>query len=759
MEGMSTKDILNGQDLSTVFVDDLLANNKSEGGTGRTPDAGSGTAVAEDIPDLEDILKEEKAKAERVRGDRPRTERSRIDRSKGDRPKVERLKFERPRDDRAVEERPRVERLREDRPRVERLREDRPERPERPERPDRFERSDRPERPDRFERSDRPERAERPERPERPDRPRVERLKEGRPRFDASEEEKKPTPEGETNTVASVASTNDVDAMMDAIRAKKDALGVRYPKIFSGAVPEVPAEETQNAEAPANEVQEEKESIPVINTSFGKMSEALRGVSAEEPAPANDTSSEKASAPSARPSFGDDMFANVPTEVVDILSDDSDDEQEIADEDVVMTSMAAAKATAKEIPVRRPVGRPMDSLDNMPEQVANILSQKQVNVDSMVAAAEAQAEAATVEDEFKDSVEDVKTSASFKEPEKKASGSKDVDAINAARAAAARARIASFKTAAVRTEVPVTAKTPTEIPVVSKVDIEEMNATREAAEGPIPGDADIDAMIAAMAEEDAIINEERAEAPEKDKADMMAGMDDEDISAEDMMESEDDFEESVDVNDIPVKIYDAGKSDMDDMIAAMEAEEASADDEDDFAMDEEPISEDFSDSFAEDDMNPMMATMTTTTGAKVAIDPMDLPLTGELEELMVPEDEALEETGLTVVDTPEPDPSGAGVADAIAGGIDDIKKFLEAENYEFTVVSAGANDMILLKVEDGSAMIITYENGELDSLEDGFTLKGMTSYNDIANSYLKEAIVSKGRKVMKRHKGTKVVAR
>ena len=735
MEGMSTKEFLNGQDLSTVFVDDLLANNKSEDSTGKTPEAGSGTAVAEEIPDLEDILKEEKAKADRTRGERPRTERSRIDRSKGDRPKVERLKFERPREDRSVEERPRGERLREDRPRVERLREDRP---------------------------------------------KVERLKEGRPRPDSVRDER-PRPERRPvsadttpNTKAASNSSDDVDAMMEAIRAKKDALGVRYPKIFAGSVAENPEEGQAKPEAPVNEVQEEKERIPVVNTSFGKMSEALRGTAIEEgEEPAKEIPVENVSEPVSRPSFEEDIFAEIPSEVVDILSDDADDEENISTGDVVMTTMAAAQATAKEIPARRaaaPVERPVekakepDPVDKMAVEVANILSQKQVNVDSMVAAAEAQAEAAAIENEFKESVEEVKTSASFDEKtEDSKTGSQDLDAINAARAAAARARIASFKTAAVRAEVPVTAKTPKEIPVVSSDDIEEMNATREAAEGPIAGDSDIDAMIAAMAEEDAIVNNAPLEAPETEETDMDAMIDAmEDISESEMSMVDDDIiedtfeEETIDINDIPVKNFDAGESDMDAMIAAMAAEDAVIKDDDDFAMDEEPMSEAFEDDFSDADMR---AAMKSSSDNKVELEPYDLPLTGELEELMVDGAEGMEETGLSVVEQPESASGNDGVADAITGGINDIKKFLEAEDYEFTVVSAGTNDMILLKVEDGSAMIITYENGELESLEDGYTRKGMTSYNDIANSYLKETIVSKGRKVMKRHKGTRVVTR
>ena len=80
MEGMSTQELLNGQDLSTANVDDLLAAMKQEelaaepAPEPEPPKPKRGTKKAEpepiaDLPDLESIL-EQTAKAEGP-GDKP----------------------------------------------------------------------------------------------------------------------------------------------------------------------------------------------------------------------------------------------------------------------------------------------------------------------------------------------------------------------------------------------------------------------------------------------------------------------------------------------------------------------------------------------------------------------------------------------------------------------------------------------------------------------------------------------------------------
>lgn len=56
-------------------------------------------------------------------------------------------------------------------------------------------------------------------------------------------------------------------------------------------------------------------------------------------------------------------------------------------------------------------------------------------------------------------------------------------------------------------------------------------------------------------------------------------------------------------------------------------------------------------------------------------------------------------------------------------------------------------------------MAIVYEDDEFESLESAYDKDGKTSYADIMNCFVKEVIQTGENIDIKRHKGTKVVAR
>ena len=73
-------------------------------------------------------------------------------------------------------------------------------------------------------------------------------------------------------------------------------------------------------------------------------------------------------------------------------------------------------------------------------------------------------------------------------------------------------------------------------------------------------------------------------------------------------------------------------------------------------------------------------------------------------------------------------------------------------------IQNGAKTMMILKTSDGNSMAIIYDGNEFESLEAPYDKDGKTGYSDIMNGFVKDAIKS-GSSEIKRHKGTKVVAK
>ena len=86
-----------------------------------------------------------------------------------------------------------------------------------------------------------------------------------------------------------------------------------------------------------------------------------------------------------------------------------------------------------------------------------------------------------------------------------------------------------------------------------------------------------------------------------------------------------------------------------------------------------------------------------------------------------------------------------------------IESFLDTEDYEYTVVSSGAKTLIIIKTNESNALAVTYENGEFESLQPGYSKEDKRGYSDIMNAFVKETISSGGSFEIKRHKGNKFV--
>ena len=86
-----------------------------------------------------------------------------------------------------------------------------------------------------------------------------------------------------------------------------------------------------------------------------------------------------------------------------------------------------------------------------------------------------------------------------------------------------------------------------------------------------------------------------------------------------------------------------------------------------------------------------------------------------------------------------------------------IESFLDTEDYEYTVVSSGAKTLIIIKTNESNALAVTYENGEFESLQPGYSKEDKRGYSDIMNAFVKETISSGGSCEIKRHKGNKFV--
>ena len=98
-------------------------------------------------------------------------------------------------------------------------------------------------------------------------------------------------------------------------------------------------------------------------------------------------------------------------------------------------------------------------------------------------------------------------------------------------------------------------------------------------------------------------------------------------------------------------------------------------------------------------------------------------------------------------------------ASVMEGAIEDIEGFLNEEDYEYTTVTTASKTLVLIKTADDNSMALTYDNGEFESLDSGYDKEGKTAYGDITNVFVKETISGGGCTGIKRHKGSKVVAK
>ena len=97
-------------------------------------------------------------------------------------------------------------------------------------------------------------------------------------------------------------------------------------------------------------------------------------------------------------------------------------------------------------------------------------------------------------------------------------------------------------------------------------------------------------------------------------------------------------------------------------------------------------------------------------------------------------------------------------AEVLTGGLDEIISFLDTEDYEYITVGTGENVLLLLKTADGGAMSVSFDNGEFEALDAIYSKDGKSTYSEIMNDFVKEAIKSGGGSGIKRHKGTKVTS-
>ena len=99
----------------------------------------------------------------------------------------------------------------------------------------------------------------------------------------------------------------------------------------------------------------------------------------------------------------------------------------------------------------------------------------------------------------------------------------------------------------------------------------------------------------------------------------------------------------------------------------------------------------------------------------------------------------------------------AQAAEALTGEVDDLKNFLDGEEFEYTEIKTEQKIIILIKAENGHSMAIIYECDDFDEIVFNYEKDGKTSYRDITNSFVKELICAGACSGIKRHKGTKVV--
>ena len=126
---------------------------------------------------------------------------------------------------------------------------------------------------------------------------------------------------------------------------------------------------------------------------------------------------------------------------------------------------------------------------------------------------------------------------------------------------------------------------------------------------------------------------------------------------------------------------------------------------------------------------------------------LDSALTAEVEALSTPSEE--EENSSVIM----------SIDDAIDGITKDMQNFLDSEDYDYTYVWSGSKETIIMKTAQGKAVALVYEDEEFASFEDNYTRDNRTGYIAIVNSFVKETIKGGSGIKIKRHKGTKAIDR
>ena len=183
--------------------------------------------------------------------------------------------------------------------------------------------------------------------------------------------------------------------------------------------------------------------------------------------------------------------------------------------------------------------------------------------------------------------------------------------------------------------------------------------------------------------------------------------------------------------------------DMDAMISA-------AAEEDRLAFDDVPVFKEEKSIKSEPVAEPVIAPVAKpviTPVAKASEDKLDSILDKEVDALTASSEEE------------EVSPAIMSFDDAIDGITKDMQNFLDSEDYDYTYVWAGTTETIIMKTVQGKAVALVYEDEEFASFEDDYTRDNRSGYIAIVNSFVKETIKGGSGIRIKRHKGTKAIDR
>ncbi|WP_026667775.1 hypothetical protein [Butyrivibrio sp. AE2005] len=185
--------------------------------------------------------------------------------------------------------------------------------------------------------------------------------------------------------------------------------------------------------------------------------------------------------------------------------------------------------------------------------------------------------------------------------------------------------------------------------------------------------------------------------------------------------------------------------DMDAMISA-------AAEEDRLAFDDVPVFKEEKSIKSEPVAEPVIAPVAKTPVAKAPVakapeEKLDSILGAEVDALTTSSEDEEDSSAIMSFD------------DAIDGITKDMQNFLDGEDYDYTYVWSGTKETIIMKTVQGKAVALVYEDEEFASFEDNYTRDNRTGYIAIVNSFVKETIKGGSGIKIKRHKGTKAIDR